>query len=164
MGELQRAILDKNSTYSASAFYNVLISNQVTNTGAPTLARRQGSLQCKTDTWFLVQAALLTGFGITAGQPSSPFSKSGPSTFQIQRAGNQQVFSSSPQIKANQNYNLNNLVTMDEYILFKPAELIVFIGDVLVTDSAPYFAINYLTLVGVEYKMPAGKGTQTYGH
>ena len=166
MSEVLRAILDKNCTYSAPAFYSAVVALQTVTAAAVADGIRTATVQCKTDTWFLLQGAAQVGFMNDARTPAfHVWGKTRPTTFQIQRGSNQEVFSNFPQIKANQNFNLNNFVTLDEYILFAPAELIVVNMGIRIADTvAPYAISQYVAMMGIEYKMPSGKGTPNYGY
>jgi hypothetical protein len=163
LGEVLRAILDQNCVWSKPAFYSLPIITVTTVTGAVTFGRRQVSIPCKTDCWFLVQAWAQVSYNFSPGGAGTD-PKAEASTFSVQRTGNQEAFAISPQIKSNQNYNLNNLATLDEYVLFAPGELITLIEDVQITNTATVHSYStFVVLTGVEYKMPAGKGGLRYG-
>lgn len=154
MGEILRAILDKNSAYNKVAFYTGTINSISPVTGAKTFVRRQTSIPCKIDTYFLAMGAAQFSFSTFGTAP-----KGEQSTFMVQRAANQENFSIAPQVRSNLNYNLNNWVTWDEYVLFEPGELITLIEDVQITDiTFPLTHVTTVVLMGIEYKFPAGKG------
>lgn len=162
MGEVLRAILDKNSAYNKPAFYTGQIVTVSTITGSKTFARREVSIACKMDTYFLAMgAAQFAVFQSAGAQGLSPRSEA--TTFMVTRGSNREAFAISPQVKSNLNFNLNNFVAWDEYVLFEPGELITFTADVQLTDVAAIMThTTMIVLMGVEYKMRA-KGAPNNG-
>jgi hypothetical protein len=156
MSEVLRAIMEYNCAYSQTAFYTLLL-RQGLGGGARVLSRMQSSLLCKADCYFLAMgAAQSTALGGGTGVFGWN-GKAAPTTFALQRGINQEQFEFTPQIKSNQNYNLNNFVSWGEYILFKPLELLTVIQDVMVNDGASpnTNTINYVVIQGIEYYMPS---------
>ena len=156
MSEVLRAILTAAAVSRQITFYSGLISSVTTVTGQKSFARRQATIPCKSDCYFLalggIQASCInsTTLGLSDGWDGEGLA----STWQIQRATNYQVYSSFPQVKPNLNYNLNNFAALGEYLLFKPAELITLVQDVQVTDiTTAYTRTTFVTLPGIEYRM-----------
>lgn len=154
MSEILRAILDKNCLDSSLAFYTGQVAILTTVTGTKTFVRREISIQCKSDCYFLAiggaQFVYLNGGGV-----HGVGGKGEATAWAIKRASNLELNQIAPQIKPNLNYNLNNFVTWPEYMLFEPAETITFVQDVQATDFA--IAVTRTTLCvlqGVEYRMP----------
>lgn len=154
MGEILRAILDQNAVDSRPAFYGAQISITAAG-GAVAFGNRQTSIACKADTWFLVMGYMLDSAQSVAGA-NGWFNRLDPSQVQLVRGGNLQSFSASPQMTPNINNDLNNFVTLDEYVLFEPAELIT-LNLFVRTNAVPVGAVlwHLVTLAGVEYQMPA---------
>lgn len=156
MGEVLRAILDFNSLDSRTAFYSVPFVTPLPATGSA-FGRRQASIQCKQDVWFLAMGASLDAGFIAPGGPYLWENKSFAATFQIVRASTGEAFSLTSQTQSLQNYNLNNWVTWDEYIAFAPAELIQVNADIIVAAAgAGQTEFSFVTLMGVEYRMKNG--------
>lgn len=158
MGEILRAILETSCIDSRTAFYSFALT-YATTPGALTFGRRQASVQCKSDTWFLAM-----GWTQDSGQPAgvaNPYiweTPSFPSTFSIQRASTGEQYQLAPTSQVLQNYNLNNFVTLDEYPLFAPAELILVQEDVRVIGGGGVGSeVVFVTIQGVEYQMPDGR-------
>lgn len=155
MGELLRAICDASCVYSAPSFYVARITTAMT-VAAHSYAERQTILQLKADTYFLLmgwaqEIAQGPGNGLTWEQ------KSAPSNFLLRDVKTSKTYGNLPMSKSNAGYNLNNIVTLPEYILWPPASLIGVIQKVPITD--PTFARSdaFVTLVGIEYQMQAGR-------
>lgn len=158
MGEVLRAILDDNSVDSRVAFYSVDF-HTVTAGGGIAFAQRQVSMQCKTDTYFLLMGYAQDSCSVQTGVGAGWAGKSTPTTFTIQRASTGETFALTPTQQSLQNYNLNNFVTLDEYILFLPGELITVIENVGVNTAAAGIKLDtFLTMQGVEYQVANGKG------
>lgn len=155
MSEVLRAILDQNCIASRPAFYSAFLQQDIPLGAALVIGRRQARVQCKADIWFLCQGA--TQSGATRLSVAGTWqwdSKAFPSTFQITRGNTGEAFSITPQQQTNQNNNLNNFASLDDYILFKPRELIVIQEDVRVGAIAALTQWSFVTLMGVEYQMP----------
>jgi hypothetical protein len=175
MSEVLRAILETACIDSRPAFYSVDAQSTIANTGARSFANRTASIQCKADCWFLAvgwsQDASYAPAGTYAWE-----SRTFPGTFVIQRASTQEVFAIAPTssagsptgptwpVQSNTNYDLNNWVTLDEYVLFAPAELILIQETVLVTSIGAALADTFVTIAGIEYQFPPGKGAPSYGY
>lgn len=158
MSEVLRAILDFNCVDSRPAFYSSQVAVDAPATGLA-LGRRIATIQCKIDTYFLAMGAVQDCCYVNAAGPYLWEAKAFPSTWQIRRASTGERFSQTPQLQVLQTYNLNNFVTWDEYILFSPGELISIHEDVRTgTIAIPVTAYSFVTLMGVEFQMPAGKG------
>lgn len=157
MGELLRAICDATALDANTAFYSVGVAQTTTVTGATTFARRNAFLQCKTDTWFLLMGWTMNTSQVQAAGPGNWDAKASAAQFTIQDAKTSFVYSNLPVPKVNQGFTLNNMVWLPEYILWPPSSLINFIEDINVTTIATALAkVNYITLTGIEYKMPEG--------
>lgn len=159
MGEILRAIMERNCIWSQPAIFNLPLS-LTTTVAARSFARRQASARWKSTSWFLaIGAAQFTSFdnGVNSQGWAT---KMEPSTFLLQRASNAENFElNAPAPKSNHNDNLNNFVSLMEYPLFQPGELVTVFEDVVVTDPvAAFLRVTTLALQGVEYHMPPGKG------
>lgn len=158
MGEILRAIMDHNSLYSQTTFFSVPLSLNTT-VAATSFARRQASQQWKTDSWFLVIGwAQFASFSNAVNRRWAPPLTA--STFTVLKGNNQEPFElAGPAPKALHNGNLNNFMSLDEYILIAPGELVTVVEDVEVTEPvAPFANVTTVTMQGVEYMMPPGKG------
>lgn len=154
MGEVLRAIMDFNCLDSRVAFYSAQLVSAAPATGVATFTNRVATIPCKQDVFFLAMGASFDSAFINPGVAYDWNAKSSPLTFDIARAGNREPFAVSPQQQALVNYNLNNWVTWDEYILFQPAELIVVNADIITTTVATGATqYSFVTLMGVEYRM-----------
>jgi hypothetical protein len=158
MSEILRAILDRNCLDSRLAMYGAQISTTAAG-GVVAYARRQVTIPCKADTHFLVMSAALdSAINLGAGAANNWQPKAAASFFQIVRANTGEAFSIAAQPTVLKNYNLNNLMTFDEYILFEPAELIQVNLDIRTnTVTAGAILWDFVTLLGVEYQMPEGR-------
>lgn len=155
MSELLRAVLDASCIDSQFALYTSSLTVVDTNTGAKTFGRRQTVIQCKSDTWFLMMGWEQDVASLPPALNGGVWtSKTEPSTFQIRNLKNTFHFSESPVIKSLMGYNLNNFVYLPEYHLWEPSDLIGISEDVQITDNAGFSKVNFVTLVGIEYKMP----------
>lgn len=162
MSEVLRAILTKNCTWSKVAFYTGTITTVGTVTGVKSFARREVSIQVRPNVWFLCMG--WAQFATYDGPSSGSAGKAEPTTFEVRHGTNREGFANMRTVKANQNFNLNNFVSLDEYPLFGPAELINIVMDVQVTDPAQVFTyVTYVTMQGVEFSMPTGMGA-AYGN
>jgi hypothetical protein len=158
MGEILRAIMEKNCIYSQSAFFTLPLT-LVTSGAPPSIGRRQASARWKTDSWFLI----LGWAQFTAFQNVGLFgwaSRMEPATFVLQKGNNLEQFEfNGPAPKVNHNDTLNNFVSLSEYPLLEPGELLTVIEDVQVTNTgSPFTRTTYLTMQGVEFQMPPNKG------
>lgn len=165
MGEILRAIMSQNCIDSRPAFYSLALSYAIP-TAALALSRRQASLQCKSDTWFLVTGWTQDSANLfSPGNPYSWESVAFPSTFSVERASTGEKWQLTPTAQVIQNYNLNNFVSLAEYPLFAPAELIIVQEDLrsTIAGGAGDTEVAFVTLQGVEYQMPAGREL-SYGH
>lgn len=158
MSEVLRAILDHNCLDSRPAFYAAQIITAVPNTGVVTLGLRRATITCKSNAWFLCMGAAEDSGFFNPGGPYIWDAKAASRTFQISRGNTGEAFSIRPQQQSLINYNLNNFNTLEEYILFEPAELIQVDVDIRLTSTANITAYSFVTLMGIEYRMPPGKG------
>jgi hypothetical protein len=163
MSEVLRAILDHNCTDSRPAFYSMSFTT-VGAGGGLTFAQREMRMQCKSDTWFLCMGVSYDGSFFVNGaatfgwRPRDFFS-----TFELVRGSTGETFSFAPTQEILMNYNLNNFVTLPEYIPFAPAELIKATGNWPIDSAtAGNNLTTFLTLMGVEYQFPGGKGVYDY--
>jgi hypothetical protein len=155
MSEVARALLDANCIDSRPAFYSAQLTYALPAT-ALAIGRRQATIPCKSDTWFLCQGATQdNGIWLTAGTPYRWEAKAFPTTFQIVRANTGETYSNTPQQMVLQNYNLNNFSGFDDYIVFRPAELIQIVEDVRTGAAAALTNYAFVTLMGVEFQMPS---------
>lgn len=164
MSEVLRAIMDHNCVDSRPAFYSARSTLVTTGTGF-TMGTRQAQIPCKADTFFLVMGATMDEGNIEVPSPYRWAAKAFPNAFEIVRGSTRQSYYSSPQPAVLQNYNLNNFASFDEYILFEPAELII-VNMFMRTNTGGglIWTVNaFVTLVGVEYQMPAGRGVPAHG-
>lgn len=160
MSEVLRAICDKRSNFNKVAFYSCSLTGAYTSAGTlPTFVRRQASITCKADTYFLAMGAaqyiMVTTPPLVVRYGLDP---TVPTTFAIQRAATAESYSIAPQIRINQNYALNQWLTWEEYVLFRPAELINVFEDVLASIPPAAPASNQtvtVTLMGIEYRFPS---------
>lgn len=167
MSEVLRAILDHNCLDSRPCFYAAQLIQPPAVGGAIVYSRRQLSIRCKSDSYFLAM-----GYCLDSGINQGPGSNSQwqlryvASQFQIVRASNGEAFLLSAQPTGNINNCLNNFITLDEYILFDPSELIQINMDIRTnTTTAGNILLDFVTLMGVEYKMPDrfNRGAAGYG-
>lgn len=163
MGELLRAVLDATCVRAAPAFYSASIASDAGGGGPGNvlLARRSTVLQCKADTWFLMM-----GYSIAAAYGTIP----GPQwddaagadlvslAFQIQDLANSAALSVSPVARFNAGGQLNDATTLAEYYLWPPSSLIGVTMDVPTQVQLATPVRTFVTLQGIEYQMPAGKG------
>lgn len=157
MGEVLRAIMDFNCLDSRTAFYSAQLVINAPNTGL-TISPRVATIPCKQDTYFLAMGASFDAAAISPGVAYNWQAKAVALTFDIARANNREPFATSPQQQSLVNYNLNNWVTWDEYVLFQPAELILVNADLVtaVGGGVPNLEYSFVTLMGVEYRMKNG--------
>lgn len=154
MGEILRAIMDFNCLDSRVAFYSAQLISAAPATGVATITGRTATIPCKQDTYFLAMGASFDSAFIQPGVAYDWNAKAAPLTFDIARANSREPFATSPLQQVLQNYNLNNWVTWDEYVLFQPAELILVNADIITTTIASGAAqYSFVTLMGVEYRM-----------
>jgi hypothetical protein len=158
MGEILRAVMAKNCLYSQPSYFSIPLS--LVTSGAPaSFARRQTSVQWKTDSWFLVigwaQFGAFANVGIIGWNP--PLFAS---TFSLAKGNNQEQFEfSGPAPAVNHNGNLNNFLSLTEYPLIEPGELLTVFEDVQITNAgSPFTRTTTVVLAGVEYQMPPRKG------
>ena len=158
MGEILRAVMEKNCIYSQPSFFSIPLS-LVTSGAPPSFARRQTSVQWKTDSWFLVigwaQFNAFANVGIFGWAPPLAASR-----FVLAKGNNQEQFEfNAPAPAANHNGNLNDFLSLPEYPLIAPGELVTVFEDVQVTNTgSPFTRTTTVTLAGVEYQMPPGQG------
>lgn len=157
MGEILRAVLDATAIYSAPAFYSQQIPSVSTGPLARALGRRATVLQCKSDTWFL-----MTGWSqdtqLGTANPTWE-SKTFPSTFSVTDMKTSRSYSLGQILHSNGGYTLNNQIYLPSYILWPPASLIGITMDVVTQNPvATINAQTFVTLCGIEYQMPPGKG------
>jgi hypothetical protein len=158
MGEILRAVMEKNCVYSQPSYFSIPLS-LVTSGAPPSFGRRQTSVQWKTDSWFLVigwaQFTAFANVGLFGWQPPLY-----PSTFVLAKGNNLEQFEfGGPAPAANHNANLNDFVSLAEYPLIAPGELVTVFEDVQLTNTgSPFTRTTTLTLAGVEYQMPPSKG------
>jgi hypothetical protein len=158
MGEILRAVMEKNCVYSQASYFSLPLSVASTP-GTPSFARRQTSVQWKTDSWFLVigwaQFTAFANVGILGWSPPLY-----PSTFVLAKGNNQEQFEfNAPSPAALHNGNLNDFVSLDEYPLIAPGELVTVFEDVQTTNTgSPFTRTTTVTLAGVEYQMPPRPG------
>jgi hypothetical protein len=158
VGEILRAIMDRNSIYSQTTFFSIPLTI-VTTVAAKSFARRQASALWKTDAWFLVIGwAQFAAYDNAVNRRWAPPLEA--TTFQLLKGNNQEPFElAGPSQKATHNGNLNNFLSLSEYPLIAPGELVTIQQDVEVTEPvAPFTNVTTVTLQGVEYNMPPGKG------
>lgn len=157
MGEILRAVLDATSVYSAPAYYTGSVSFNAANTGSRTFAMRNTIIQCKADTWFLMMGWSFQSSAALAGN-SIWGAKGEAQVFNVtnMKTGTQLQMNDVEQDLAN--YNLNNFVTLPEYTLWEPSDLIGINLTVAITDIAARINTSFLVLAGIEYQMPEGKG------
>lgn len=157
MGEILRAVLDATCIYSAPAYYTGSVAFNSANTGSRTFAMRNTVIQCKSDTWFLMMGWSFQSCAALAGN-SQWSNKAESQVFNVTnlKMGKQLQFNDVEQDLAN--YNLNNFVTLPEYTLWEPSDLIGINMTVAITDIAARINTSFLTLAGIEYLMPEGKG------
>lgn len=157
MGELLRAVLDASCVQSNPSFYAGRVTEVSALGGARVFSRRQAFLQCKTDTWFLMQ-----GWEIDVAVGATPplwQTKTFPVQFSIRDAKTGDVFSQDQIQHSNAGFSLNNSITLPEYILWPPASLIGFAMDVPTQNTSATATVDtFVTLYGIEYLMPPGKG------
>lgn len=158
MGELLRAVCDATALDAQTAFYTGTLAQTVPITGALTFGRRMTSVQCKTDTWFLMMGVTMNSSITAAGSVGTWVPKADASQFAIQDAKTSFVYSTPFAIpKVNMGFTLNNMVWLPEYILWPPSSLINFLMDFQLTSVGTASSqVNYVTLTGIEYKMPQG--------
>ncbi len=158
MGEIIRAVMEKNCIYSQTSFFSLPLT-LVTSGAPPSVGRRQASVQWKTDSWLLVigwaQFTAFANVGIIGWAP--PLAAS---TFVLAKGNNLEQFEfGGPAPASNHNENLNNFVSLPEYPLIAPGELVTVFEDVQVTNTgSPFTRTTTVTLAGVEFQMPPRKG------
>ena len=158
MGEILRAVMEKNCSYSQAAYFSIPLS-LVSSPAPPSFARRQTSIQWKTDSWFLVigwaQFTAFANVGIIGWAPPLY-----PSTFSMAKGNNLEQFEfNGPSPAANHNGNLNDFVSLTEYPLIAPGELVTIYEDVQTTNTgSPFTRTTTVTLAGVEYQMASARG------
>lgn len=177
MGELLRAILDRDCTYSGPAFYTARNGpfTLAGGAGSATFQDKLSVIQCKPNTWFLctgwaqsvTKEEANTGGTVpfwSTGSTSANAYKNQKGAFSIKRMRTGEVYSTSQQNELpqqlTQNFLLNNFVTLPEYLLFEPNELIGVLQTVPTSNTgANSIVFNFfVTLAGIEYQFPAGKG------
>lgn len=152
MGEVLRAIMDFNCLDSRTAFYSAQLVAQAPGTGV-VITNRTATIPCKQDTYFLAMGASFDAAAIQVGVQYIWQPKASCLTFDIARANSREPFSTGALQQSLLNYNLNNWVTWDEYILFQPAELILVNADIVTGTGAASAQFSFVTLLGVEYRM-----------
>jgi hypothetical protein len=166
MGEVLRAILERNALYSQPSLWSIPIATTTTVAGAaPGFSRRQTSAQWKVDSWFLaVGWTQLASFERAAARGWSSIMQA--RTFLVSKGQNREPFElSGPAPAAVHNDNLNDFLTLPEYVLFAPGELVTLNEDVETTDPANELSIvTTVVLQGIEYQFPAGKGGPQFGY
>lgn len=158
MGEILRAVCDETCVYSQPAFYVGRVTQFATLGGTRLQVRRQAYIQCKNDTWFLMMG---WSQSIAIGAATPPYfdTKTDPVAFSVQDGRSGESYSTGQLLHSNAGFNLNNIITLPEYVLWSPASLIVFSMDVPSQNTDA--AVNddtWVTLSGIEYLMPTGKG------
>jgi hypothetical protein len=162
MSEILRALLDAACIDSQPAFYSVQLNQLSTVTGVKTFQLQNAFIQCKPDTYFLMMSWYQDSAFERIGGPYLWTTKTEPTAFTIQDAKTGETFSSNGVVlKGLQNYNLNNSVILPEYHLWGPSDLIAISQTIQLTDTGTVFTHNsFVTLAGIEYKLPAGKDYQ----
>jgi hypothetical protein len=170
MGEVLRAILEENCVDSRVAFYAAQVTAPLLATG-PGWSLALASIPCKIDTWFLCVGWAFSGALTNA--PSVRWVGPGAlASFQVSRANNGEMFQQpvvSPLVNSGtilpqipsilQNFNCNDFVSLDEYVLFEPGELIQIAMSLDQNTAGGAGTVeSFLTLQGVEYQFADGKG------
>lgn len=152
MSELLRGILDQACVDSRPAFYTLMLQ-QVNTVAARTFQEQQATLQCKTDTYFLVMAYAMFFTSSPAAAAGSPNPYTAQAVKLFDTTANEE-FSNLKLSPGVLNGPLNNCYSLNEYILFQPRQLITARMDVVLTDpGGAATGNNFLTLSGVEYRM-----------
>ena len=142
MGEILRAVLDQSCTFSAPAFYTMTF---VPPAGAyPNFTSSVATLQMKQDRYFLctaimpMWAAKITGF---SNNQYGDVQLYDPATSAV-------YFDGGDLSMFLVNETTNDQLTLNEYILFEPAQLLAakFRGP-----GVPAGVLAYMVLVGIEY-------------
>ena len=166
MGELLRAVCDATALDSNPAFYTGRLE-MVLPPAAPVAltGNRSVFIECKPDTWFLMM-----GWAQSSARLSSllPFegavvwdTKSAATTFAVRDVKSSRLYSPDLVQKVDANFNLNNFVTLPEYVLWEPSSVIEIIQNVPITNTSPTLTAynNFIvTLAGIEYKLPSRPG------
>lgn len=157
MGEILRAVLDATALHSAPAFYGARISTTAVLAAGRTFQTREVTLQCKADTWFLMMG-WTQDIAVGATDPLWN-QKTFPSQFVVRDVRTSELLARLQIMHSNAGYNLNNMITLPHYQLWPPSSLIGVSMECLVENSTATVPIDtFVTLAGIEYKMPAGKG------
>ncbi len=161
MSELIRAWLDKNCVQKNTAIYvlpNVYIPP---STGAETFGDRNATpLQLKSDCYFLCVGWALEESWFTPTATVNEI-ESKPTSFQIANLTTGRIYTfGGPTPRTNVNFNINNFVTMPQYVLFEPNNLVQAQEFVVITTAAAPTMVRDINvnLLGIEYRMPAGQG------
>lgn len=158
MSELLRAVLDATAIDSNPAFYTSRLTLVLPGgSGANAYAERSAFIDLKTDTWFLMM-----GWAQSIAGPGGVWEPANfASAFTLRDVQTSRRFNSLDQVqKVDQNFNLNNFVTLPEYHLWEPSALIEVIQLVqtATTIAGPQTCNNIVTLAGIEYKLPDKPG------
>lgn len=161
MGELLRAVCDKTCIDSNPAFYTARLSFQIVGPTANVFADRSTIFETKRDTWFLLMGwAQSTTFEVAGvGATWQPIDRASGFTLRDVKTGRR--FNASDTVpKFIQNYNLNNFVTLPEYVLWEPGSSIEVIQNVQIAtaNALTFDQNNVVTLAGIEYKLPERAG------
>ncbi len=159
MSEILRAFLDQNCINKNPAVYTLLNEFVAPVTGAETFGPSSVNLQCKADCYFLVTGWAMTETYTHAAQYGNN-SESRDVRFEVENLTTGRIYTfDGPGPRSGINFNLNNFVTMPQYVLFGPRDLIranMVIAKTAVAQVTRFF--NSVILVGIEYRMPSGKG------
>lgn len=162
MSELLRAVCDATAIDSNPAFYTARLPVSVTGpSAANAFAERSKFIECKRDTWFLMMGwAQSTTQGV-AGTSATWDDKAQASSFTVRDAKTGRRYNALETVqKVDQNFNLNNFVTLPEYVLWEPGALIEVIQNVPIAITNP-LTIDFqfiVTLAGIEYRLPDRPG------
>jgi hypothetical protein len=158
MGEILRALLDASALDAQPAFYTSALSIVAPVTGAASRGPRSAVIQCKAETWFLMMAWTMNTSLVSSSNPFGQWQpKAADDRFSVSDGATTRRYSVSNVPKSLQGFTLNNIVTLPHYVLWRPLDLIRFDEDVEITTPVNQRTeVNYVTLSGIEYKMPPG--------
>lgn len=154
MSEILRAILDASAIDSQPAFYTANILS-VSTAGALTYASRNTFFEMKPDVWFLMMGfTRILQDQRNNGNPNLPADFS---TVRLTSLKRSQPFDNAATPQYLLNSILNNSRTLDEYVLFEPAETVQVTMDIPVISGFAQNWQSFLIMSGIEYRMPPGR-------
>lgn len=157
MGEILRAMFDKDCVDSRPAFYTLTFTNVTTNAAKGYGGERRATLQCKPDTYFLCMGYTRQNHVFNAGGTAVGPDFFEPCSFQLFDTTSNKNYMNIPVQAAALAGGLNNAVSLSEYILFEPRQLITAVTQVLLTAPVPPVTYQaFIVLSGIEYNMAGG--------